>query len=220
MITLYGFGRVNSKVIGQTRDLRVQWALEEVGLPYQVKALDHPAGDTKTETFRALSPFEQLPVLDDDGYVLTETGAITLYVAEKAGKLIPSDFKGRMQVTRWSFAVLNTLELATMELAMIELMGTLDATGPQRRPKVIERLHRWLFGIEHWLSEHRYLANAEFSVADLLLTNVLRQLRGTGVLARYPRIESLRALGEGRPAWRRACRLYEQRLGVEPGFVR
>ena len=67
MITLYVFGRVNAKVVGLTRDLRVLWALEELGLPYQVRGLDHFAGEHKTEEYRRLSPFGQIPALDDDG---------------------------------------------------------------------------------------------------------------------------------------------------------
>jgi glutathione S-transferase len=76
MITLYGFGRVHPLVHGLTRDLRVQWALEELGLPYEVRGLDHTGGETKQEEFRRISPFQQLPLIDDDGFVLAESAAI------------------------------------------------------------------------------------------------------------------------------------------------
>jgi glutathione S-transferase len=86
MITFYGFGRVNDKVIGLTRDLRVQWALEETGLSYCVHGVDHTGGEHQSEEFRRLNPFMQLPVIDDDGFVMSESGAIVLYLAEKSGK--------------------------------------------------------------------------------------------------------------------------------------
>jgi glutathione S-transferase len=73
MITLYGFGRVHEKVIGETRDLRAQGALEETGLPYRVRPLDHTGGELNTEEYRRLSPFQQIPVIDDDDFIVAES---------------------------------------------------------------------------------------------------------------------------------------------------
>src|SRR5918994_6571230 len=122
MITLYGFGRVNEKVVGVTRDLRPLWALEETGLPYRVEGLDHNAGETKSDAYRRISPFEQIPVMDDDGFVAAESGALVLYIAEKSGKLIPRDAQGRTRVAQWCFAALNTIEPPLFQIAMIDLV--------------------------------------------------------------------------------------------------
>lgn len=108
MITLYGFGRGHRKVIGETRDLRVQWALEELGLPYRVHPLDHTGGELDSPAYAAISPFNQVPVIDDDGVVVAETGAILLYLAEKAG-VLPADAAGRAAVVQWCFAALTTV---------------------------------------------------------------------------------------------------------------
>jgi glutaredoxin len=89
MITLYGFGSIFPEGRGETKGLRAQWALEETGLPYRVHALDHTGGELDSDAYRRLSPFRQVPVIDDDGFVVAESAAVVLYLAEKAGKLIP-----------------------------------------------------------------------------------------------------------------------------------
>jgi glutathione S-transferase len=91
VITLYGFGRIFPEGRGETKDLWAQWVLEEVGLPYRVHALDHTGGELDGDAYRRISPFRQAPVIDDDGFVVAESAAIALYLAEKAGKLIPAD---------------------------------------------------------------------------------------------------------------------------------
>ena len=93
MITLYGFRRVPGVVVGFTRDLRALWALEETGLPYRVKGLDFEF-ELQTEEYRQVSPFAQVPAIDDDGFVLCESGAVLLYLAEKAGTFAPRDPRG------------------------------------------------------------------------------------------------------------------------------
>lgn len=100
MITLYGFGRIFPEGRGETKDLRAQWALEETGLPYRVHALDHTAGELDSDAFGRISPFRQAPVIDDDGFIVAESAAVVLYLAEKAGKLIPSDVAGRTRVVQ------------------------------------------------------------------------------------------------------------------------
>jgi glutathione S-transferase len=96
--------------VGETKDLRAQWALEETSLPYRVHALDQIAGDLQSEAYGKISPFHQIPVIDDDGFILSESAAIVIYLAEKAGKLIPSDIQGRTRVTQWCFAAVATID--------------------------------------------------------------------------------------------------------------
>lgn len=109
MITLYGIKRIFSDGIGETKDLRIQWGLEEMELPYHFEGLDQTAGELETHEYSKLNYFQQIPTIVDDGYVLTESAAILLYLAEKSQKLIPSDFEGRMRVTQWSFAAVSTV---------------------------------------------------------------------------------------------------------------
>lgn len=110
MLKLYGFKKVNPAARGFTRDLRILWALQEMQLPYEFVGMDHPAQDLSTAAFHNLNPFEQIPVIDDDGLVLSESGAILLYLAKKSGKLIPQDAPGEAQVMRWCFVATNSLK--------------------------------------------------------------------------------------------------------------
>src|SRR5437870_93359 len=111
MVKLYGFSRVNSMARGNTRDLRVLWALDEMKVPYEIVGMDHPAHDLDTDAYRAMNPFGQIPVIDDDGVVVTETGAILLYLARKTGRLNGHGAAEQAQVLRWSIAALSTVEL-------------------------------------------------------------------------------------------------------------
>jgi glutathione S-transferase len=126
MITLYGFGRIFRAGIGETKDLRVEWVLQETGLPYRVHGLDHTAGELDSPAYSKISPFHQAPVIDDDGFVVAESGAAVLYIAEKAGKLIPADFEGRIRVTQWCLAALNTVEPPLALIALDDIAGMTD----------------------------------------------------------------------------------------------
>jgi glutathione S-transferase len=138
MITLYGFKRVRDFVVGETRDLRALWALEETGLAYRAHGLDFIQGDTQTDSYRQISPFNQVPVMDDDGFILGETGAILIYIAEKAGKLIRTDLQGRARVTQWICTALSNVEPTLLQIQIIDGGGE-KATGAQRRPELVER---------------------------------------------------------------------------------
>src|SRR6188472_1196965 len=123
MLKVYGFSRVNKFARGNTRDLRVLWALEEMELPYEIVGMDHPNHDLDSPAFRAKNPFGQIPVIDDDGVVVTESGAILLYLARKSGKLVPHDLAGEAQVLRWSVAALNTIEVPLLTHWFVGLSG-------------------------------------------------------------------------------------------------
>jgi len=133
MITLYGFGRIFREAHGETKDLRAQWALEETGLPYCVHALDHTGGELAGEAFSRISPFHQAPVIDDDGFVVSESAAVVLYLAEKAGKLIPRDFQGRTRVVQWCFAAVSTVEPTLVCIDLIEIFDSGKAPTRSRR---------------------------------------------------------------------------------------
>lgn len=133
MLKVYGFGRVNSAARGHTRDLRVLWALEEMQMPFELIGMDHPAHELNTDAYRKLNPFEQLPAIDDDGVVLTESAAILIYLAKKANKLIPSDPAGEAQVIRWCSAEMNSIELPLMSVPYIDWTADLRSAA-QARP--------------------------------------------------------------------------------------
>src|SRR3954447_3816089 len=150
MITLYAFGNIFPAGRGETKDLRAQWALEETGLPYRVHALDHSAGELDGEAYSRISPFHQAPVIDDDGFVVAESAAVVLYLAEKAGKLIPSDFQGRARVVQWCFAAVSTVEPILVCLDMIGIFdsGKAARTLHEEVPKLAQR---WLGDVERRL---------------------------------------------------------------------
>jgi glutathione S-transferase len=217
MITLYGFGRVHRQVIGETRDLRAQWALEETGLPYRVHGLDHTGGELDGPSYSRISCFHLVPVIDDDGFIVAESAAVLLYLAEKAGKLIPSDFEGRMQVVQWCFAALTTVEPTLVQVLMIDMVGGDDA---ERRAELVKIAGRWFDGLECRLDGREWIACADFTVADILLAAVLREVRKTDLLDPYPRLKAYYARTQARPAWQRTLNAYAERLGVTVADIR
>jgi glutathione S-transferase len=216
MITVYGFKRVKDPVIGETRDLRALWTLEETGLPYLVHGLDYIEGETQTGDYHRLSPFNQVPVIDDDGFILAETGAIVIYIAEKAGMLIPADPKGRSLVTQWCCVALSTIEPTLLQIQIIDGGGE-EATGALRRPALVNRAREKFAVLEEQLSGGRYLAGNDFTVADVMMTTVLREVRKTDLVERFPAVKDYFARCEARPAWRRTLRAYEARMGAPEG---
>jgi glutathione S-transferase len=219
MITLYGFGRVHPGMIGEGRDLRAQWALEETGLPYRVHALDYLAGELDGPAYSRLSCFHQVPVIDDDGFIVGESGAVLLYIAEKAGKLIPADFAGRTRVVQWCFAALATVEPPLFQIQMID--GGMGGEGArERRAVLVEQAGRWFDGLERRLDGREWIACAEFTVADILLASVLREVGETDLIEPYPRLKAYYARALARPAWQRTRSLCAERQGVTVADIR
>jgi glutathione S-transferase len=216
MITVYGFKRVRDVVIGETRDLRALWALEETGLPYQVHGLDYIEGETQTDAYRRISPFNQVPVIDDDGFIVAETGAIVIYLAEKAGKLIPTDLRGRSRVTQWCCTALNNIEPTLLQIQVIDGGGE-AATGSLRRPALVDRAREKFTVLDEQLSSRPFLAGDDFTVADIMMTMVLREIRKTDLIEPFPALKDYFARCQTRPAWRQTLRAYEERMGAAPG---
>ena len=216
MITLYGFGRIFPAGIGETKDLRVEWALQETGLPYRVHALDHTAGELDSPAYAEISPFRQAPAIEDDGFIVAESGAALLYIAEKAGRLIPADFEGRMRVTQWCFAAVSTVAPTLSLLGLGDIAGLTD----EGRKQWVEIATRWLDGLERRLDGREWIACKDFTVADILLATVLREVRNTDLMAPYPRLTDYFARALARPAWERTLGLYAQRLGVPVAEIR
>ncbi|MET0344112.1 MAG: glutathione S-transferase family protein [Polyangiales bacterium] len=219
MITLYGFGRIFADGIGETKDLRAQWALEETGLSYRVHALDHTAGELDGEAYGQISPFRQAPVLDDDGFVVAESAAVVLYVAEKAGKLLPQDAQGRTRVVQWCFAAVGTVEPA---LVFLDLLGIFDGdkAATTLHTEVPKLASRWLGHLERRLEGRTWIACDEFSAADIMMAGVLRGVRKTDLMAPFPNVEAYFARCFARPAWQRTLAMYAERFGVSVDQIR
>ena len=213
MITLHAFGAVHPFVHGETRDLRIQWALEEMGLPYTVRGWDHTAGETNTPGFAAISPFNQLPILTDGDLTLSETGAILIHLAEKSGRLIPADADGRAHVIQWTLAALSTVEGPIQPLKLMD-MGAMGEPGDVR-DFLTGWTHRVLDGVNRRLEGRDWIAADDFTIADLLLAAVLRQLRHTDLMEAYPNVKAFYARAMARPAWTRTLDLYAERLGAD-----
>jgi len=219
MITLYGFGRIFPEGRGETKDLRAQWALEETGLPYRVHALDHTGGELDSDAYSRISPFRQAPVIDDDGFVVAESAAVVLYLAEKAGKLIPSDVQGRTRVVQWCFAAVSTVEPTLVCLDIIEIFDR-DKAAYKVSAEVRKIAGRWLGNVERRLEGRAWIACADFTVADILMACVLRGIRKTDLMEPFPRIKGYYERCLARPAWQRTLGLYADRVGVGVDDIR
>ena len=219
MITLYGFGNIFPGGIGETKDLRAQWALEEIGLPYRVHALDHTGGELDGDAFSRISPFHQAPVIDDDGFVVAESAAVVLYLAEKAGKLIPGDVQGRTRVVQWCFAAVSTVAPILMCIEVIEIFDT-DKAAHKVIPEVSKVANRFLGDVERRLEDREWIACGDFTVADILMASVLRGIRKTDLMEPFPRIKAYYKRCHARPAWQRTLGLYAERLGVSVDDIR
>jgi glutathione S-transferase len=219
MITLYGFGRIFPEGRGETKDLWAQWALEETGLPYKVHALDHTGGELNSEAYSKISPFHQAPVIDDDGFVVAESAAVALYVAEKAGKLIPRDVQGRTRVVQWCFAAVSTVAPTLTCLDLIEMFDG-RKSAHKLHAEVPKLARRWLGDVERRLEDREWIACADFTVADIMMAGILRGIRKTALLEPWPKIKAYYERCNARPAWQRTLVLYAQRIGVSVDDIR
>jgi glutathione S-transferase len=218
---VYVFKSLPPFLWGYTRDIRVMWALEECEIAYETLGLDcGPKGLADETWFEAINPFKQIPVIDDEGYILTESGAILLYLAEKSGKLIPRDLQGRAQVYRWLITSLNNIEPFALPIFFADLQGDSNPHMKAQRPWHVEIVERFLGPIGQMLKDQPFLTGADFTVADIALTCVLREIRKTEILRKHPHIENYRHRCEERPAFVKVLNAYEDRLGIIRGSAR
>ncbi|HEX4182070.1 MAG TPA: glutathione S-transferase family protein [Caulobacteraceae bacterium] len=172
MITISAFRWVPPFAQGQVRDLRVRWALEEAGIPYRTRLLQQ--GDQNKPDYRALQPFGQVPIFEEDGQVLFESGAILLHIGERSETLLPKDPMGRARATQWLIAALNSLEPHIMSVAVIDLFYANEEWAKLRRPGAVDfALHR-LNCVAEALGDKPCLDGDRFTVGDLMMTTVLR----------------------------------------------
>jgi glutathione S-transferase len=202
MITISGFKRVPEFAHGQVRDLRARWALEEAGIPYRSRLLEQ--GDQNKPDYRALQPFGQVPVLEEDGFVLFESGAIVLYIGEKSEVLLPRDANARRRATQWLIAALNSLEPFILNVAIIDLFYANEQWAKLRRPAAVEFVQKRLAGLSTSLGDKPYLDGDRFTAGDLMMTTVLRILHHTDIVTSDKRLAAYIERCTARPAFKRA----------------
>ena len=202
MITISAFKWVPEFAQGQVRDLRARWALEEAGLPYTTRLLG--LGDQDKPEYRALQPFGQVPILEEDGAVLFESGAIVLHIAARSEALLPRDPGARARATQWVFAALNSIEPFVMNVALIDLFYQKEEWAKLRRPGAVEFVGKRLAGLSRSLGSKPYLDGDAFTVGDLMMTTVLRILDHTDIVRGDARLDAYVARCTARPAFNRA----------------
>lgn len=199
--TITIFKRSPDEGRGLARDMRVRWALEEVGQPYDVRPVSCAA--MKETAHRALHPFGQIPTFENGDLTLFETGAIVFYIANRHEGLFPNDANARARAINWMFAALSTVEPPIVDREVVLYLER-DEPWFERRLRMVEdRIHLRLNDLSRRLGDADWLDGA-FSAGDLMTVDVLRRLDGTGLLEEYPNLSALVARAEGRPAFKRA----------------
>lgn len=200
MITISAFQWVPDFAKGQVRDLRVRWALEEAGLPYRTRLLAQ--GEQDSAEYRALQPFGQVPIFEDDGFLLFETGAIVLHIGKRSEQLLPRDANARARATQWLIAALNSIEPHMMNVALLGLFYADQEWARLRRPSAEQFAKRRLSALSNSLGDKPFLDGMSFTAGDLMMSTVLRIL--PELFAGDTRLESYVRRCTARPAFQRA----------------
>jgi glutathione S-transferase len=199
--TITAFAQSPDRGRGLARDMRVRWALEEVGQPYAVRLVSF--SEMKAPAHLALHPFGQIPTYEEGDLALFESGAIVFHVAERHPGLLPEDADARARAITWMFAALNTVEPPILDRGIALLLEQDKAWFEARLPLLEQRVHVRLGELSRRLGAADWLGEA-FSAGDLLMVTVLRRLSGSPLLDAYPNLVAYVARGEARPAYRRA----------------
>ena len=200
-ITITAFERSPDGGKGLARDTRVRWALEEVGLPYEIRPVSFSA--TKEPAHLALHPFGLIPTYEEEGLALFETGSIVLHIAERHSGLLPADANARARAITWMFAALSSVEPPILELANARLLENDKPWSKERMPLVQDRVRDRLQKLSARLGSADWL-DGGFSAGDLMMVSVLLRLKSSGILDEYPNLVGYVARGEARPAYKRA----------------
>ena len=200
MITISAFTHVPDVAKGLVRDLRVRWALEEARLAYKVRLLEQ--GDQNKPEYRALQPFGQVPIFEENGLVLFESGAIVLHIAERSGVLLPKDPAARARAVQWLVAALNSVEPAVWNVFVIDNLYPNEEWAKLRRPGAFEFMNKKLDALAKRLGDKPFLDGEHFTAGDLMMATVLRFHSDTAKLD--PRLVAYLDRCTSRPAFRRA----------------
>ena len=200
-IRVTGFKWVPPFAQGLVRDLRVRWALEEAGLPYEEKLLGQ--GDQNSPEYRAIQPFGQVPVYEEGDLQLFESGSIVLHIAEKSPVLMPRDPAARARVITWMFAALNSVEPHLLTYAGLDTFFAKEEWARLRKPSALAMAQTRLNGLAAGLGDREYFER-QFSAADILMTSVLRFVKHLPLVSETPTLAAYQARCEARPAFKRA----------------
>jgi glutathione S-transferase len=202
MIRVTAFSWVPPFAAGLVRDLRVRWALEEAGLAYEERLIG--PGEQNSAEYRSLQPFGQVPLYEEDGLILFESGAIVLHIGQHSEALLPRNPAERARAVQWVLAALNSIEPHIQNLALIDLFYPNEEWAKLRRPGVIEFVEKRLDALAARLGDSEYLDGNRFTVGDLMMTTVLRILRHTDLVEKRPTLATYQANCEARPAFQKA----------------
>lgn len=200
-ITITAFAVSPDRGAGLARDMRVRWALEEVGQAYDVRLV--PWEKFKDEAHLARNPFGQIPTYEEGELTLFESGAIVLHIAERFPGLLPEDADARARAIMWMFAALNTVEPPILDLSVAKFVEGDKPWANERLALVIERIRARLNRLAAYLGENEWL-DGGFSAGDLMMAHTLQRLKPSGLLNEYPNLAAYIARAEARPAYQRA----------------
>ena len=186
---------------GLARDMRIRWALEEVGQPYNVRLLSFKA--MKEPAHLALNPFGSIPTYEEDGLALFESGSIVLHIAERRVGLLPAAANARARAITWMFAAINTVEPPILELSTAKFVEGDKPWSAERVPLIKDRIRKPLRELSAWLGDAEWL-DANFSAGDLMMVAVLLRAKPSGMLNEFPQLAAYVDRGAARPAYKRA----------------
>jgi glutathione S-transferase len=202
MIRLTAFNWVPPFAEGLVRDLRIRWALEEAGLPYEERLLAQ--GEQNGPEYRAVQPFGQVPAIEENGLTLFESGAILLHIGERSETLLPRDPAGRANAIQWVFAALNSVEPHVQNLVLIDIFYANEEWAKLRRQGALDFLLRRLDALSNRLGDREYLDSDRFTAGDLMMTTVLEIVRHTDLIAQRPNLDAYTKRCKARPAYNKA----------------
>jgi len=199
--TITAFAASPDRGKGLARDMRVRWALEEVGQPYTVRLVSF--ADMKQPAHMAIQPFGQIPTYEDGDLALFETGSIILHIAETHPGLLPADANARARAITWMFAAVATVEPPIVELAGAMLLERDKPWYDQRLPQLHAAIRKRLSELSHHLGDSDWL-DGDFSAADIMMTHVIQRARSSGLIEEFTNLVAYLARNEARPAYKRA----------------
>jgi len=199
--TITAFERSPDRGQGLARDMRVRWAFEEVGQPYNVRLVSF--AEMKQPAHRALQPFGQIPTYEEGDLVLFETGSIVLHIAERHAGLLPDDPNGRARAITWMFAAASTVEPPILELQTLKFGEGDKPWFEARLPLVKDRIRAYLRDLAARLGDADWL-DGTFSAGDLMMVHVLLRVRPSGILDEFANLSAYCDRAQARPAYQRA----------------
>ena len=199
-IEVSAFRQVPDFAKGLVRDLRVRWALEEVGLDYRVRLLGTP----RPTDYILDQPFDQVPCFSDGEVRIFESGAIVQYIGEKSEGLLPREPEARYRAIQWTYAAINSVEPAILNVFAVTIFHADQEWAKLRRPGAEEFARLKLKRVSDWLGEKQWLEGDSFTIGDLIMVTTLRFLNHTGMVAEFPNLAAYQKRGEARPAFQRA----------------